>query len=191
MEDRITDALIFAAQAHKGQKRKLENYPYILHPIHVAAVAGTILPDENLICAALLHDVIEDCNVQPEEIRKQFGDDVLNLVLSETEDKHEGQNKSDTWYLRKEESLNILKDTKDIKVKALWLSDKLANLRSFYSAFQKHGHDIWLNLNQKDPKMQKWYYYTIKDYVKELSDTQAYKEYEHICKKMFEEGENL
>lgn len=83
-------ALSFAADKHRFQKRKdSAGTPYINHPIHVAltlAETGQVT-DENLLIAAILHDTIEDTETKPEEIREQFGQAVLDLVLEVTDDK--------------------------------------------------------------------------------------------------------
>lgn len=52
-------AVIFAANAHRGQRRKGTNLPYIVHPMEVAAIAAGITDDIEVICAAMLHDVID------------------------------------------------------------------------------------------------------------------------------------
>lgn len=90
----ITSELIrkadsFAKTAHITQKRKDSSCnPYILHPREVAWIlqlAG--VTDENVICAALLHDTIEDTKVTKEDLTKEFGDEITNLVLECSDDK--------------------------------------------------------------------------------------------------------
>ncbi|MCF0113719.1 MAG: bifunctional (p)ppGpp synthetase/guanosine-3',5'-bis(diphosphate) 3'-pyrophosphohydrolase, partial [Erysipelotrichaceae bacterium] len=70
---KLDDAIIFATKCHSGQLRKIVNTPYILHPLEVATIISTMTPDEDLMIAGLLHDVIEDCNVDPKEIKNRFG----------------------------------------------------------------------------------------------------------------------
>lgn len=77
-------ALRCAMEAHAGMTRKIEHKPYILHPMEVSAIAGSMTSDINVMSAALLHDVVEDTPHTIEEIRAQFGDDIAGLVLSET-----------------------------------------------------------------------------------------------------------
>ena len=107
------------------------------------------------------------------------------MVQSETEDKPDNRPPNETWMARKEESLLMLKNSKDSEVKIMWLADKLSNMRSFYREFEKHGNDVWNSLNQKDPKIQKWYYTTIAENLTELSDTAAYKEYIELVDRVF------
>jgi (p)ppGpp synthase/HD superfamily hydrolase len=76
-------ALRFAKEKHFGQFRKGSNLPYIVHPIDVAKKVRRYKTSKNieeLVCAAYLHDVVEDCNVTLDEIRIQFGDMVCQLV---------------------------------------------------------------------------------------------------------------
>lgn len=78
----IAEAHIFADIAHKGQVRKYTGEPYITHPVHVASVLTKYCPDVSsaMICAALLHDVVEDCDVSLEDIKTLFGDEIKELV---------------------------------------------------------------------------------------------------------------
>ena len=187
MSERLDEAIHFATTAHAGQMRKMANTPYILHPMEVAAIAATMTTDEDVMIAGLLHDTIEDTNADPRDIKRIFGARVSALVQSETEDKLSERPPSETWMQRKEESLLMLSHTHDIGVKMLWLSDKLSNIRSFYREHLKHGDAIWQGLNQKDPAMHAWYYRTIAENLKELSDTAAYNEYIELVEKVFAE----
>jgi GTP pyrophosphokinase len=75
----IERALEFAAAAHEGQKRK-SGEDYVEHPISVAEYLADLNLDAPTIAAALLHDVIEDCDVTAEDLRKEFGEDVAKLA---------------------------------------------------------------------------------------------------------------
>lgn len=169
-------AVVFACQKHSGQRRKLSDAPYFLHPMEVAAIVGTMSDDQNLLAAAVLHDTVEDTDTTIEEIKENFGKRVALLVMTETEDKREDRPPKDTWHIRKEETLNIIKNTKDLDVKKLWLGDKLSNLRSFCREYRKVGDEFWNRFNQNDPKQQKWYYNTIADALSELSEYDVYHE---------------
>ena len=185
MYEKLNEGIAFATQCHAGQLRKLAKTPYILHPLEVAAIISTMTDDEDIMIAGLLHDTIEDCNVDPWVIREKFGPRVSALVQSETEDKLSGRPPAETWKERKEESLLMLRYTKDRGVKILWLADKLSNIRSFYREYRKRGDAVWQGLNQKDPTLQGWYYKTIAAYLSDLSDTAAYQEYVTLVEKIF------
>lgn len=173
----INDAIRFAVEKHAAQTRKMNDTPYILHPMEVAEIIGTMTNDEEIMAAGMLHDTIEDSGASADEIREKFGDRVAALVLAETENKRPGQSEAETWKIRKEESLAELKATTDPGVKILWLADKLSNVRSFVREYADEGPQIWEHLNQKDPAQQEWYYRSIREACRELEDTEAYREY--------------
>lgn len=178
-------ALCFAIEKHSGQTRKIHNSPYILHPLEVAAIVGTMTNDEDTLCAAVLHDTVEDTDTTLEEITENFGKRVSLLVMTETENKRSDRPASETWHLRKEETLIMLEHTKDISVKMMWLGDKLSNVRSFYREYQKVGDELWQQFNQKDPREQAWYYRTIIKSIPELKDTDAYRELSQLVGEIF------
>lgn len=183
--EKTTKAVKFAAKAHDGMYRKRDKVPYILHPMEAAAVTGTITNDEDVIAAALLHDVVEDAGITLEEIREQFGERVALLVASETEDKREELPSEETWDIRKQESLKVLRDAEDEGVAILWLGDKLANIRSFYRHWRIDGDRIWQDFNQKDARKQAWYYRSIASYTSQLKDTAAWQEYNELVNIIF------
>ena len=184
----VSEAIAFAVKAHDGMRRKKSNAPYILHPMEAAVIVGTMTDDQNLIAAAALHDVVEDAGISIEEIEEKFGKRVRELVESETEDKRADLPPSETWRIRKEESLMFLKNTDDIGVLMVWLGDKLANMRSLYRDFKVEGNDMWQRFNQKDVKQQAWYYRSIVEYTKRLSDTSAWLEYKKLTELVFGNG---
>ena len=70
----------FAEQSHAGQVRKYTGEAYITHPIRVAELVNEHVQDDNVLCAALLHDVVEDCEVTIEEIEQLFGGEIAEYV---------------------------------------------------------------------------------------------------------------
>ena len=185
----VSEAIIFAAKAHDGMRRKKSKSPYILHPMEAAVIVGTMTDDQALIAAAALHDVVEDAEISIEEVEEKFGKRVRELVQSETEDKRADRPPSDTWRIRKEESLSVLRGTEDIGVLMVWLGDKLANMRSLYRSFKAEGEAMWQNFNQKDPQEQAWYYRSIVKHTDRLRDTSAWIEYKALTELVFGKGE--
>ena len=185
----VSEAISFAVKAHDGMRRKNSNNPYILHPMEAAVIAGTMTTDQEVIAAAILHDVVEDADIAIEEIEEKFGKRVRELVESETEDKRAELPPIDTWRIRKEETLSVLKNTNDMGILMVWLGDKLANIRSIYREWRKEGNSVWLNFNQKNVNEQEWYYKSILKYTERLSDTLAWNEYKTITELMFGEEE--
>ena len=188
MMELVNRAIIFAATAHDGMRRKKNESPYILHPMEAAVIVSTITNDQEVMAAAALHDVVEDAGVSLETVEKEFGKRVRELVQSETEDKREDTPPDQTWQIRKEESLLVLKNTDDIDVLTLWIGDKLSNMRSIYREWKVSGDAMWNNFNQKDPKMQAWYYCTIADLTSRLSNTSAWIEYKTLTDIVFKKG---
>jgi len=180
-------AVAFAFEAHKGQKRK-DGGIYILHPLEVATIAGTMTNDIDVLSAAVLHDTVEDTSVTADDILNNFGERIARLVAHETEDKRPQMKASDSWKIRKVESLEVLKNS-ETDTKILWLSDKLSNMRSLYRDYEENGVAVFEKFNEKDPKEQKWYHETILEYTKELSSCPAYKEYKSLFDKIFKQYE--
>ena len=98
-------AVIYATNAHNGQTRKGTNLPFIIHPMEVAAIVAAMTLDQDMLCAAVLHDVVEDCDgISIDDIRREFGDIVASYVYQESEDK------SKTWVERKGHTIDFLKN---------------------------------------------------------------------------------
>ena len=185
----LSEAIAFAVKVHDGMRRKKSQAPYILHPMEAAVIVGTMTDDQNLLAAAALHDVVEDAGVTIEEVEERFGKRVRELVEAETENKREDLPPEDTWRIRKEESLNVLKNTDDMGVLMVWLGDKLANMRSLYRDFKAEGVGMWQRFNQKDVAQQAWYYRSIGKLTERLSDTSAWLEYKTLTELVFGKGE--
>ena len=185
MMELVSEAIAFAVKVHDGMRRKKSDAPYVLHPMEAAVIVGTMSDDQSLIAAAALHDVVEDAGVTLEEIEERFGKRVRELVASETEDKRAELPPSDTWRIRKEESLSALRQTEDEGVLMVWLGDKLSNMRSIYRDFKVEGEAMWQRFNQKDAKEQAWYYSSIVKLTERLSHTSAWLEYKTLTELVF------
>ena len=185
----VSEAIAFAVKAHDGMRRKKSESPYILHPMEAAVIVGTMTDDQELIAAAALHDVVEDADIAIEEIEEKFGKRVRELVASETEDKRANLPPSETWRIRKEETLQALANTDDLDVLMVWLGDKLANMRAIYRDYKVDGVAMWQRFNQKDVNQQAWYYRTIIELTSRLSHTPAWLEYKTLTELVFGKGE--
>ena len=117
MEHLFESAVQFAMVAHRGQKRK-DGTVYILHPMEVATIVGTLTNDEAVLAAAVLHDTVEDTDVTADDLLRTFGPRVAALVACETEDKRPDMDPRDSWQIRKEESLAELRGS-ELAVKIL------------------------------------------------------------------------
>ena len=125
----LLKALAFAAHKHRDQRRKdLAASPYINHPIALANVLwheGGVM-DAAVLAAALLHDTIEDTDTQPEELRKEFGDAIAEVVLEVTDDK--SLPKAERKRLQVEHAGHISNAAQLVK-----LADKICNVRDVAS----------------------------------------------------------
>ena len=173
----VSEAIIFAAKAHDGMRRKKSDVPYILHPMEAAVIVGSMTSDQHVIAAAVLHDVVEDTDITLED-----------LVASETEDKRTERPPEETWYTRKEESLAVLKNAEDIAILMVWLGDKLANMRAIYREWKSTGDALWQSFNQKDANAQAWYYRSIAKLTSRLQHTSAWIEYNTLTEIIFGKG---
>ena len=187
MMELVSEAIIFAAKAHDGMRRKQADIPYILHPMEAAAIVGSVTSKQEVIAAAALHDVVEDAGVTIQEVEERFGKRVAELVAAETENKREPLPPESTWKIRKEEAVSLLRSTTDTDIKILYLGDKLANMRSIYYTWQREGHALWKRFNQKNPAWQAWYYRAVADSLRELSDTFAWQELNGLIQIIFAE----
>ena len=162
----LTKAICFAAEKHEGQTRKGTDIPYITHPMEVGAIAATLTDDEEIIAAAVLHDVVEDCGVTGGELTVLFGERVASLVAADSEDKRESLPAADTWKIRKEETIaEIGKMNRDEKI--IVLADKLSNVRAIYRDYAVLGDRLWEKFNCRDKNEQGWYYKSICDALRE------------------------
>ena len=126
--EKIRKTYDFAFSHHEGQYRASEE-PYIIHPVEVAKILAEFKADPPTIMAALLHDILEDTDVQAEEIEKNFGTDVLKLVNGVTKlGKLEFKSKED----RQAENFRkmFISMAEDVRVILLKLADRLHNMRT-------------------------------------------------------------
>jgi len=126
----LLKALAFAAAKHKDQRRKdVDASPYINHPIALADILCNEghVTDIEVICAALLHDTVEDTATEPEELESEFGKAIRDIVMEVTDDKTLA--KED----RKQAQIEHAAEISD-KAKLVKLADKIANLRDVASS---------------------------------------------------------
>ena len=89
MIDLVSEAIVFSTKAHDGMRRRKSDTPYVLHPMEVAVIVGSITDNQDVIAAGVLHDVVEDAGITIDEVGERFGKRVMELVASETENKRE------------------------------------------------------------------------------------------------------
>ena len=116
------------------------------------------IQDQDQFAAALLHDTLEDTDAKASEIEEIFGKRILELVAEESEDKRENEPATDTWEIRKQETLDRLESMADHETNILVLGDKLSNMRAMQRDWEARGDELWKRFIQKDPAKHGWYY---------------------------------
>jgi myo-inositol-1(or 4)-monophosphatase len=180
----VDRAIRFATQAHEGIVRKGTDLPYIVHPLEAMTIVATITSDQELMAAALLHDVVEDAGVTIDEIRREFGPRVARLVDAETDREVEGLSHAESWQQRKQATIDRLAtSSRDTQMVAL--GDKLSNMRAMAANFREQGNSVWERFNEKNPARHSWYYHQLAVSLAPLSDTEAYREFIRLVEQVF------
>ena len=124
----INRAFQYAYDGHNGQNRK-SGEPYITHPLHVALYLCELNFDKETIAAALLHDLIEDTDISYEDLKKEFGEEVADIVDGVTKldkIKYSSNEEAKAEAIRK----MVIAMSKDIRVLILKLADRLHNIQT-------------------------------------------------------------
>lgn len=174
-------AIYFATKAHTGQKRKTDkDVDMIFHPFIVGMILQRANANTNCVIAGILHDVVEDTKYMMEDIHKEFGTEIANIVEEVSE------NKSLPWKERKIDAIEKIR-TASIEGKLVECADKISNLETLYSLYQDVGEEIWENFNEPKEE-QKWYYTQMYSAVIEnTKENELFRRYKKILDKIFEE----
>ncbi|HEY0391931.1 MAG TPA: HD domain-containing protein [Solirubrobacterales bacterium] len=133
----VRNALETARQAHAGQLRRgSDGHPYIDHPVAVAEILLKHRHRDEVLAAALLHDVVEKSDIGIEEVRERFGDAVGDLVEALTEDES-----IDDYEERKEEH-RLRVAAADPAALAIFAADKLTNVAMLREAYALIGEGV-------------------------------------------------
>lgn len=186
--DLLDRAIIFAVKAHHNTERRGKGFPYIVHPMEAVEIVATITPDQELLAAAALHDTIEDTDVTVEDIRREFGDRIAELVHAESDqingELFNGENEEETWHDRKQAAIDRLAAAShDAKIVAM--GDKLSNMRAIWRDYQVKGDELWKIFHVKDKASHEWHYRGLANSLSELSDTFAYQEFIRLINEVF------
>jgi GTP pyrophosphokinase len=125
----VAKAYNFAEMAHSNAQTRFSGERYFIHPYNVALILADLHMDVQTVCAGLLHDVVEDTGITFDEIKREFGEEIANMVDGVTKlSKVKYRNKEE----RQAESLRkmIVAMSKDIRVVIIKLADRLHNIRT-------------------------------------------------------------
>jgi (p)ppGpp synthase/HD superfamily hydrolase len=119
----VRAALLWATRMHDGQSRTVDDAPFILHPVEVAALLSSRGCDDDVVVAGLLYDAVEKTVVEIDEVRRRFGDRVADIVAAVTEDPRIGDDAARKAALREQ----VARAGRDAH--AVFAADKLAKTR--------------------------------------------------------------
>lgn len=131
----ISRAIKLAVLVHQDQKRK-DGAPYISHPLIVGMILSQYGFDEETIVAGILHDVIEDTPMTKEDVIRDFGPRVADIVTAVSEDS------ALPWVARKTEILEQVRNANEA-TKAVAVADYIANMTDFLQDYKKIGPTLW------------------------------------------------
>ena len=174
----IMKAYNLANEKHKDQKRG-SGEPYIVHPLQVAYTVATIGLDSSAICAALLHDIVEDTDVTNEDLAREFGQEIADMVA--------GVTKLSTIQFASVEETQVenyrkmfLAMGKDIRVILIKLADRLHNMRTLkYISRPRQIANAKETLELYAPLANRLGLYSIKAELEDLSFKYLYPEEYH------------
>ncbi len=126
--DLITRAYLFAKEQHEGQFRK-SGEPYIIHAVQVGYTLALLRTGPKTVAAGFLHDTVEDCDVETEDIARLFGEEVASLVESVTKI-GALKFKDEKEYLASNHRKIFIAMAKDVRVILIKLADRLHNMRT-------------------------------------------------------------
>ena len=145
----------FAIKAHMGQVRKSEpDKPMIVHPISVGMLLEEYGYDDAIIAAGYLHDVIEDTKYTIDDIQREFGEEIADLVMSASE-----PDKSLSWEERKTHTIEETKNM-PLRNKVVICADKINNLEDIMIMSQKNGEKDFSSFKRGEDQ-QRWYFENI------------------------------
>lgn len=174
---KIQKAIVFATLAHEGQCRKGTNIPYIVHPMEVMQILTANGCNKTVILAGILHDMLEDTKTTPEDILHNFGQNVLDLVLGESE------NKSKSWQERKQSTIDHLADANK-ESQLICCADKLSNIKNIYVDQLLLGNDVFRRFNAPKEKIR-WYYESIANALTKIDGYTMKQQYVALVKAVF------
>ena len=180
MTEKFKEALVFATDKHKNQKRKGTDKPYIIHIYDVLEILLENGANEKQLIAGALHDTIEDTDATLQELAEKFGADIAEMVDILTE------KKSLPYVERKRlQSLRLASASREVKM--IKCADCLANIRSTVKEIDQPN--FWNRFNAPKSDIKRYYGDNIKA-MSELSTLPMYQELKSLFGKVFEEKDH-
>ncbi len=178
MNNTIERAASFAAEKHKNQYRKEGGLLYISHLFGVALILQKYNFPPTVIAIGLLHDTLEDTDTTEEEIKENFGEEILNIIKSISND--------DTlnWKDKKKKYIESVRNANS-EAKAVALADKIHNMQSLLFNLETDGEKTWGNFrSSKEDKL--WFEEECLKMFKESYEHEMISEYEILLNQLKE-----
>ena len=159
---RLMRGIATASRAHDGHYRKGSGVPYISHPMAVMLIAASVTNDEDVLLAALFHDILEDVpeNYSRAEMENEFGLRVVEIVDGVTKD-----SSLRSWQERADAYLEQLSRGSDESV-IVAAADKFHNLSQTLEDLDRIGHALWERF-RSSPSQQLWWYTNVRNIIAE------------------------
>ena len=193
--EKVIKAYKLAESLHKGQKRQ-SGEPYIIHPLHVAYILAELRADGATLCAALLHDTLEDTEITKEEIANLFNPTVALLVdgVTKINKLNFSSSKQDLLYANTRKLIMGIKE--DVRIIMIKLADRLHNMRTLqYKSILKQQENAQETLDIFVPLANYLGEYRIKEELEDLSlkylAPDKYKYYENMRLGLEEESKEV
>lgn len=156
---RLEQAIRVSATAHRDQRRKATDIPYITHPFAVMGLASEATSDEDVLIACLFHDILEDVPEEypRERMLREFGGRVVRIVDDVTKN-----TEIRSWQERSEAYLHHLGNVACDEAVLVSCADKTHNLMSTLADYETRGDELWSIFNAGKEK-QLWFYRSVLD----------------------------
>jgi (p)ppGpp synthase/HD superfamily hydrolase len=187
---KLREAIDWAFELHKDQRRKVRDAPFIAHLLGVTSIVLELGGDEEQAIAAMLHDSVEDQGVTVDQIRERFGGRVAHIVDACT-DSYEKPKKP--WYERKLKHLAEMHDRRTSHDMLLVMAaDKVHNVRSLVQDYAIEGPNLWERF-RGGTEGSIWYFYAMAEVFREhgpkIASKAIYWELERLHRLMVANGE--
>jgi len=185
----IKKAFMISKKAHRGKKRE-SGEPFFTHPIEVSRILMEINADSATICAALLHDVIEDTKITYQQLEKEFSKEIVDIVNGLTNiEKFKFESREE--YTNENVRKVLLASSKDIRIILVKLADRLHNMRTLkHLDSEKRNIKATVTLDIFAPIAEKLGLWTIKGELEDIALRYLKpKEYQFLKKKIGEKRE--
>lgn len=159
---RLMRGIATASRAHDGHYRKGSGVPYISHPMAVMLIAASVTNDEDVLLAALFHDILEDVpeNYSRAEMEDEFGPRVVEIVEGVTKD-----SSLPSWQERADAYLEQLSHGSEESL-IVAAADKFHNLSQTLEDLDRDGHALWDRF-RSTPSQQLWWYTSVRNVIAE------------------------